>query len=247
MDNKKMRSICIICGKKGYRQDMFATGRSWLCRACALDQGKEPDAGIKVLNLYAGIGGNRKLWPPLFKVTAIELNVKVAAEYKRLYPSDRVIVADAHTYLLKNYGKFNFIWSSPPCQTHSRMNYWIPAHKKRYPDLSLFQEIIFLRTFCGCPWVVENVKGYYTTLISPNATVGRNIFWSNFTINEFVPPTFPDFIDSGKKTSIEPLMQWLGFDHNPKIYLSSKDNGQVFRNCVHPLVGHSIIKDAFNL
>ena len=38
-------------------------------------------------------------------------------------------------------------------------------------------------------------------------------------------------------------MDWLGIHYHKNIYLSSKDHLQVFRNCVHPLVGESIMKD----
>ena len=36
---------------------------------------------IKVLNLYAGIGGNRKLWKDV-EVTAVEINEEIAGVYK---------------------------------------------------------------------------------------------------------------------------------------------------------------------
>ena len=41
-------------------------------------------ADMEVLNLYAGVGGNRKLWTGC-NVTAVELNPKIANVYKRLY------------------------------------------------------------------------------------------------------------------------------------------------------------------
>ncbi len=34
---------------------------------------------FKMLNLYAGIGGNRKLWGDNDDITAIEINPKIAA------------------------------------------------------------------------------------------------------------------------------------------------------------------------
>ena len=67
---------------------------------------------MKVLNLYSGIGGNRKLWENC-EVTAVEYNERIASVYQRLYPKDKVIVGDAHEYLRTNYDKFDFIWSSP--------------------------------------------------------------------------------------------------------------------------------------
>ena len=73
---------------------------------------------IKVLNLYAGIGGNRKLWKGV-EVTAIEINPEIAKIYQDFFPNDKVIITDAHQYLLEHYKEFDFIWSSPPCQTHS--------------------------------------------------------------------------------------------------------------------------------
>jgi len=49
---------------------------------------------MKALNLYSGIGGNRKLWEGL-QVTAVELDANIAKIYKDFYPEDEVIVADA--------------------------------------------------------------------------------------------------------------------------------------------------------
>ena len=120
-------------------------------------------APVRVLNLYCGIGGNRKLWSDKYEITAVEINPKVAAEYQKRYPNDIVIVADAHEYLLHNFKKFDFIWSSPPCPTHSRTNYFTQAIKKvpTYPDMKLWQEIIYLNQFCKALWIVENVIPYY--------------------------------------------------------------------------------------
>ena len=77
---------------------------------------------LKILNLYAGIGGNRKLWEG-HEVTAVEFNPEIAKIYQDLFPNDKVIVGDAHQYLLEHYKEFDFIWASPPCPTHSRMNF----------------------------------------------------------------------------------------------------------------------------
>jgi len=76
---------------------------------------------MKILNLYCGIGGNRELWGNEHDITAIELNENIADEYKKRFPTDNVIVADAHDYLLEHFKDFDFIWSSPPCPTHSRL------------------------------------------------------------------------------------------------------------------------------
>ena len=46
---------------------------------------------MKVLNLYAGIGGNRKLWENV-DVTAIEINPKIGNIYRDFFPNDKYII-----------------------------------------------------------------------------------------------------------------------------------------------------------
>lgn len=105
---------------------------------------------LKALNLYSGIGGNRKLWQNV-SVTAVEWDADIANIYKRLYPKDKIIVGDAHEYLEKNYKEFDFIWSSPPCQTHSSFRYNIGVRYRgvaaTYADMKLYQEILFLKHY----------------------------------------------------------------------------------------------------
>ena len=62
----------------------------------------------KALNGYAGIGGNRRLWKNV-EVTAIENVQAIANVYQAKFPNDKVIVADAHKYLLEHYQEFDFI------------------------------------------------------------------------------------------------------------------------------------------
>src|SRR4030067_3768006 len=97
---------------------------------------------LKVLNLYAGIGGNRKLWTNV-DVTAVEIEPDIAKIYQDFFPEDKVIVADAHQYLLEHYKEFDFIWSSPPCQSHSRIRKGSAVgrgqNKAIYPDMKLYE------------------------------------------------------------------------------------------------------------
>lgn len=139
---------------------------------------------MKILNLYAGIGGNRKLWGDKHQITAIELNPDIASIYQALFPGDTVIVADAHQYLIDHYKEFDFIWSSPPCPTHSRARFWGWSKKRPvYPDMSLYQEILFLKHHFKGEWAVENVIPYYIPLLEATK-LGRHCIWSNFPITE---------------------------------------------------------------
>jgi len=138
---------------------------------------------MKVLNLYAGIGGNRKLWTDC-DVTAVELNPDIAKIYQDFFPDDTVVVGDAHQYLLDHYKEYDFIWSSPPCPTHSRARFWGWSDKRPvYPDMSIYQEVLFLEHHSTAKWVVENVKPYYEPLITA-IELGRHLFWSNFFIKK---------------------------------------------------------------
>jgi len=140
---------------------------------------------MRVLNLYSGLGGNRALWDDV-EVTAVEYRPDIAEFYQDRFPNDKVIIGDAHQYLIDHYKKFDFIWSSVPCPTHSRARFWKSKGNSNvdpiYPDMSLYQEILFLQHYFSGQWAVENVKPYYEPLISPSVTLGRHLFWSNYHI-----------------------------------------------------------------
>ena len=203
---------------------------------------------MKILNLYAGIGGNRKLWGNEHKITAVEMEQEIADVYRKLYPKDILIVGDAHEYLLENSDSFDFIWSSPPCQTHSQMMKATRHKKKRYSDMSLYQEILFLQHFFKGKWVIENVTPYYDPLIKPTAILGRHYIWSNFAIRNFDIKNFKNFILDDTVAGTQRLKDWLGIQYEGNIYY--KDNhspGQVLRNCVHPDMGLHILNCANNI
>ena len=194
---------------------------------------------MKILNLYAGIGGNRKLWGNDHEITAVEYNEATAEVYKHYFPNDEVIIADAHQYLLDNFKKFDFIWSSPPCPTHSRINH-AKTRKPDYPDMKLYQEIIFLNHWFDGKFVVENVIPYYDALI-PAQEVDRHFFWSNFKIGNF-EPTKKAFIRMQGGTV--PFADIFGFDIS---WSKIKDKRKALRNCVHPETGKYILDCAMNI
>lgn len=190
---------------------------------------------LRVLNLYAGIGGNRRLWTAV-KVTAVEYDPVIAGIYGDHFPDDELVVGDAHAYLLEHFAEFDFIWSSPPCQSHSsfRQNICVRYRgtKATYPDMKLYQEILFLKHNAGCLWAVENVKPYYTPLI-PARQLQRHLFWSNFEI-----PFIKIETDLIRKAQIKELQISSGFDLS-KYRLKNKR--QVLRNCIRPELGRHVL------
>lgn len=204
---------------------------------------------LKILNLYAGIGGNRKLWTGNIEVTAVEINPEIAKIYKHFFPNDKIIVDDAHQYLLDHYKEYDFIWSSPPCPTHSKINFSSGGRWNiKYPDMKLYQEIILLQSWFKGLWVVENVISYYEPLIKPQQS-GRHYFWANFKIdNKDYGVQIGTLIHGTRKRIIReaqvPELQALhGFDlKNIKI----KNKRQILRNCVLPKLGLYVFNCAFN-
>jgi DNA (cytosine-5)-methyltransferase 1 len=212
----------------------------------ALEDKKLED--VRILNLYAGIGGNRKLWGDEPDVTSVEYNEEVAEVYRDYFPDDTVVVDDAHDYLLNHFDEFDFIWASPPCPTHSKMqrtfvNGDTGINKDReavYPDMRLYQEIILLDNFFDGSYVVENVDSYYDPLIEPQK-VARHYFWSDFDISDDV--SIPELDIQGQPERYEEM-----YDYDLSDYSFSSDYPKVkiLRNCVHPKLGKHILEHAVN-
>ena len=196
---------------------------------------------MKILNLYSGIGGNRQLWTDV-EVTSVEINPQIANIYSDFYPNDNIIIGDAHLYLLENYYKYDFIWSSPPCQSHSsfRQNICVRYRntKPEYPDMKLYQEIIFLQYNSKCKWVVENVKPYYEPLIH-GKLIQRHLFWSNFGIENINIKN-----DDIRTAQIPQLQKQLNINLD-KYKLPNKR--QILRNCVEPKLALHVFNQAKNI
>lgn len=210
---------------------------------------------MKILNLYSGIGGNRRLWGDKHQITAIENVEEIASVYQKLFPQDNVIVTDAHEYLIKNHQEFDFIWSSPPCPTHSVTNHFLKVQGIfRYPDMGLWQEIIFLKHFFKGKYVIENVKSYYKPIYKPQV-IGRHFFWANFKI----PEIKIDYVQIGtmnrqasrsaqrkaiiREAQIPELIDLHGLNG---INIRLKNKRQILRNCVYPQLGMHILKASQN-
>ena len=205
---------------------------------------------MKILNLYACLGGNRYKWDEVtdVEVTAVEWDEELAKLYQERFPNDTVIVADAHQYLLDHYKEFDFIWSSPPCPTHSKVRITqktTEAFTPLYPDMKLYQEIIFLDNHFDGKYVVENVTPYYEPLINANKR-GRHLYWTNFKL-----PSTLNERSQGKGLMngvTNEISKWCEF-HNYDFYKykGKQRRDKIARNLVDYEAGKTILETAIGI
>jgi DNA (cytosine-5)-methyltransferase 1 len=208
---------------------------------------------VKILNLYACLGGNRYKWNEVkedIEVTAVEWDEELARLYQERFPNDKVIVADAHQYLLDHYKEFDFIWSSPPCPTHSVARAYNSKYETKYPDLKLYEEIIMLNNvsngktprFKG-KFVVENVIPYYQPLIVAKKR-GRHLYWTNFNL--------PNILSQRKNPELGHANNELDafskfHDYNFRKYKGKQPTNKIARNLVDYEAGKTILETALGI
>ena len=206
---------------------------------------------MKILNLYSCLGGNRYKWGDKHEITAVELDKELAKLYQERFPNDTVIVADAHQYLLDHYKEFDFIWSSPPCPTHSKVrvtqknqDFYIP----KYPDMKLYEEIIFLKQHFKGKYVVENVIPYYEPLI-PAQKRGRHLYWTNFNLPYNIDRKEGKGIMSGQTTDeVSKLCNFHNIDREfLNKYKGEQSKTKIIRNLVDYEVGKTILDTAMGI
>ena len=195
---------------------------------------------MKILNLYACLGGNRYKWNEVkndIEVTAVELDPECARLYQERFPDDKVIIADAHQYLLKHFKEFDFIWSSPPCPTHSRITLCKANRKIKYPDMKLYEEIILLNKFYKGKYCVENVIPFYEPLINAHKR-GRHLYWTNFKLpNNLNERKSPEMRGKG---TIDRFSKFHNYDFYK--YKGKQHRGKMSRNLVDYEAGKTIFE-----
>lgn len=225
---------------------------------------------MKILNLFAGIGGNRTLWGNEHEITAIESNQQIAYIYKKRFPKDTVIIGDAMKYNLNNYDKYDFIWASPPCQTHSWLNF--TNHKlgaRCYPNMELWQLIIYLKGFVNSEredryWIVENVRPWYmgiknkkrqTIIIKQDFILGRHYYWSNIIIPKNTFKYSNTSITNAKEKVGRPIIKHIEeleklheikLDHELRSLIPDNLYIKSLRNCVNPKEAKFILDYVIN-
>lgn len=205
---------------------------------------------MKILNLFAGIGGIRLPWGSEHEITAVELKEDIAAIYSKRFSGDKVVIGDAYQYLLNHFHEYDMVSAGPPCPSHSKMarihvgrRYKGWKMKVQYPDLRLYGLILFLQHHFRGDWIVENVRPFYEPLIKPSARVGRHLFWSNKPIQSKYFKRHPIMYKNGDlkySIYIDKLCQVCQIERNilGEIRHSwgyTHDGlGQTLRNTIHP-------------
>ena len=207
---------------------------------------------MKILNLYACLGGNRYKWDEVadnLEITAVELDPEAASLYQERFPNDTVIVADAHQYLLDHYTEFDFIWSSPPCPSHSRVKFSQKNRKNTkpyYSDMKLYEEILFLDNFFDGKYCVENVIPYYEPLITAKKR-GRHLYWTNFNLPTVLSERdkISGLISKDDYEAIKKLCEFHDYDFFK--YKGEQRRAKMARNLVDYEAGRTILETALGI
>ena len=113
--------------------------------------------------------------------------------------------------------------------------------RPRYPDMKLYEEIVFLQHNYNGKWIVENVRPFYKPLIKPTKEVGRHLFWSNFEFDCEDIKSPKNLINQTSTKGANALKEWLGINYKGNLYYEGNHcPAQVLPNCVHPKIGERI-------
>jgi DNA (cytosine-5)-methyltransferase 1 len=186
----------------------------------------------------AGGGGQNQ-------ITAVENDPKIAEIYKIRFPDDEVIMGDAYEFFHENMEFYDFIWASPPCQTHSRIMKLNGNRTERIklPDFRLYSLIVYLTNWFKGSWCVENVIPYYEPLIKPSIHLERHYFWLNKPIAKKRFEGINIWIRNEQEDHLKEIAKSVLIDYNLLNNLTKEKRIDVLRNCVHPYVSEYIFNE----
>jgi DNA (cytosine-5)-methyltransferase 1 len=113
------------------------------------------------------------------------------------------------------------------------------GNKHRYPDMKLYEEIVFLQQFFKGIYVVENVIPYYEPLIKA-VELDRHLFWSNIKILSKESKRL-NVCGGRDNAKVKDLEKEYGYDLSG---FKLENKLKTLRNCVHPETGLHILNCA---
>ena len=125
----------------------------------------------------------------------------------------------------------------------AQKNKWV----MNYPDMKLYQEVIFLDNFFDGKYCVENVIPYYKPLI-PAKKRHRHLYWTNFNLPNILTKRKVLIGESkkGKKAEeVKNLCEFHDYDFNK--YKGKQSKTKMARNLVDYEAGKTILATALNV
>ena len=113
----------------------------------------------------------------------------------------------------------------------------------KYPDMRLYQEIIFLDNYFTGKYVVENVIPFYEPLITAHKR-HRHLYWTNFKLPNNLSNRYnPDL--SRTKNLIDALSKFHDYDFRK--YNGEQRMNKIARNLVDYEDGKTILETAIGV
>ena len=113
----------------------------------------------------------------------------------------------------------------------------------QYPEMSLYQQVIFLDNFFEGKYVVENVIPYYEPLILAQKR-GRHLYWTNFKLPNDINERPAIGISVGKD-EVKRLCKFHDYDFYR--YKGNQPTNKIARNLVDYEAGKTIFQIALGL
>jgi len=199
---------------------------------------------LKILDLFCGIGGVARGFHDYLQehrikylYVAIDIDKHVLKAHKALNPLSNVILRDAYSFSIDELRRYDFVWASPPCETHSIAGIWTRKEKKS-PDFRLYKLILTLHD-ANIPFVVENVKPYYNPPIKPTSKANRHRLWSNLSISPVNLRLTPF---ERVKNSTRTLCEYHDLPEEIAKIIPSKKRRDALRDMVHHEIAYEIAK-----
>lgn len=201
---------------------------------------------LKILDLFCGVGGVARGFQKFlneqgieYEYHAVDIDRSILLAHKVVNKNSVTILRDAYSFEDDELSQYDFIWASPPCETHSIAGIW----RRKFgvePDMRLYELIIKLHRL-GIPFVVENVKPYYNPPIKPTSKANRHVLWSNLSIKP-VEVDLPYFTHI--KDKIKDLIWYHQLEKHEKAIrrILGKKTRDALRDMVHWKIAYEIAR-----
>jgi len=109
---------------------------------------------LRILDLFCGVGGVVRGFHKYlqeqgveYEYYAVDTDRRILIAHELLNPNSITVCRDAYGFTDEELKGYDFIWASPPCETHSHLNFynWNDPKKFKEPDMRLYELILRLQ------------------------------------------------------------------------------------------------------